>query len=125
MNDKLSYVVQTNTTFQNAVTQGEVFEYSITLTTGLSGLIRNDSYLRVTFKSSAGSTYTTEIPCYVDDVLITEHTFGGLTLNNTENTNSITGIELAFDYLDDVWRNINFVYKGAITEQIKLVVETV
>lgn len=119
MNTKTSYVVFNTVTTNSPATDGESFQFSIKLTTNLAGLIRTDSYLTVTFVGSDGSSHSSIVYCYDGDTLIDTYSFTGLSIPNDAGTNTITGISLDFDYLDEVWRNINFTYKGSITEQIK------
>ena len=118
MNTQVSYVVISDIAFENAVADGETFDFTISMTTNLSGLIRTDSQLTVEFAYDNGSKSIT-IPCYVNDVLIDEYTFTNLAIPNTADDNTITSITLAFDYLDSVWRNINFTYRGTISESIR------
>jgi len=115
MNTKLSGVNMTSVTLDTDATSEYLF--SITLNTNLSGLIREDSLLTVTFAYATGEN-TATIPCYESGSLITSHTFSGLTIPNTDNDNTITAIVLEFDYLDDTWATINFTYNGTMTEQI-------
>lgn len=122
MNTKISYVTLAAVTYDTPPADGDLFQFAVTLTSGLSGLIRNDSYLTVTFTGSSGSESTFTIPCYVDGVLIDSHTFTTLSLPNNSGTSTITQVELEFDYLEDIWRNINFTYRGSVTEKINLLI---
>jgi hypothetical protein len=119
MNTKTSYVTIGSITTSNVAANGEVFNFSIAMTTNLSGLIRLDSYLTFTFTGDDDTQYTFPVNCYSGDTLIDTYDFTGLILPNLDETNDITAITLNFDYLDEIWRNINFTYKGSVTEKIQ------
>ena len=119
MNTLISYANLTATTFQNAAGE-EQYNFAIALTTNLAGLIREDSVLTVDFQYG-GESHLFDVQCYSGGSLITEHEFTGLAIPNVAGNNTITAVTLAFDYLDENWRTINFTYGGSMVEQIEFV----
>lgn len=122
MDTRLSYVILSAVTFTAPdATGSHQYDFTIKLTTNLSGLIRTDSILQFEITGSNGSTYTTSTQCYQDGVLITSKELTGLLLPNNDGDNTISDMTLEFDYLDAVWRTINFTYGGSMSERIQYI----
>jgi hypothetical protein len=88
----------------------------------MSGAIREESTLKLTF----GSTDFSNVHEFIiqthnpDGSLIESATFSPLVLPSTTEDNSITNIEIDFSTvgIDVLWSNINYIYKGMITDYL-------
>jgi len=120
MNMRISYVNLTGTTFENAAGE-ETYNFSITLSPQLSGLIREDSVLAVKVTDKAGTEFNKYVQCYNEGSLITQYVISDIVVPNDGGDNNITSITLDFDYLDDLWQSINFTYGGSMTERFQFV----
>jgi len=63
MNERISYVNLTATTFENAAGE-ETYNFSITLSPQLSGVIREDSVMSVKVTDKSGTEFNKYVQCF-------------------------------------------------------------
>jgi hypothetical protein len=121
MDTRTSYVDISAISYENG-TAG-IFNFSISATTDLSGPIRPESTLKFTLLSinqEVGNEFIVQTH-NPDGTLIESVTLSPITLlPSNDEDNNITSIELDFSGvgMDMFWQNINYIYKGKITEYI-------
>lgn len=110
----------TGVNFASANDEGEFYDFSISISTGLSGDIRPDSTLDFTFLASDGQSKTHTVQCYDQSGnQINSYEFEGLSISDNDGSNTISGISITFDDVADFFGRLNFVYRGMITEVIR------
>jgi hypothetical protein len=95
------------------------YQFSISMTTDLSGVIREDSRLSVTVVDQMHDvTWPFIFDMFDGSAYVTSITLDALSIQNDNADDEIQQIVLSIPDIANFWKNINFQYRGSIQEQV-------